>query len=423
LFLILFLGLASAQALSFGVVFLERYATSQAMMLGSLESDIQTTVALIDRLPPAERAAWAAQVVRRTYRYEVGPGLAGQADLSPHGRRLAGLVRTAVEPRFPVVVRSIPGPRERIQAHVTLSDGSPLTIDIRPSPVPLAAWLPWVLGLELALLVACAWIAVRLAMRPLSRLAVAAEALEPGRRGGRLDEDGPLEVANAARAFNAMSDRITHYLEERARILAAISHDLQTPITRMKLRAEMSDEGPERDKLLNDLSEIETLAKEGVAYARSAHGDAEKPTRLDLGALIESIAFDYQDMGRAVTAAPLRDVVALTRPHALRRILANLIDNGLKFAGAVEIVIQRNESGLSILVLDRGPGIPEAELAAVIQPFYRLERSRSRDTGGTGLGLAIASQLADAISASLYLSNRPEGGLAAEVRLGKSTCL
>ena len=418
LFLILLLGLASAQALSFGILFLERYTSSQAMMLGSLESDVETTVALIDRLPPEERAAWAAQVVRRTYRYEIGPGLPGEDRLSPHARDLAALIRTAVGSQRPVVVQSIPGLRERVQAHVTLTDGSLLTIDITPSPVPLATWLPWVLALELIVLLVCAWVAVRLAIRPLSNLAAAAESLEPGRLGGRLNESGPLEVASAARAFNGMQDRITHYLEERAQILAAISHDLQTPITRMKLRAEMSDEGPDRDKLLNDLSEIETLVKEGVAYARSAQGYVEAPLRVDLSSLIESIALDYQDMGRAVTATPLSGAVATTRPHAMRRILSNLVDNGLKFAGEVEIGLHRRPGGFSVLVLDRGPGIPESQLSAVLEPFYRLERSRSRDTGGTGLGLAISAQLADSIGGSLHLRNRRGGGLAVEVRLG-----
>ncbi|HEU5092124.1 MAG TPA: HAMP domain-containing sensor histidine kinase, partial [Nitrospira sp.] len=234
----------------------------------------------------------------------------------------------------------------------------------------------------------------------------------------RLDETGPTEVAYAATAFNTMQDRITHYLKERVQILAAISHDLQTPITRMKLRAEVAEDGPEKEKLISDLSEIERLVREGVAYARTAHGNVENPARIDIGSFVESIVFDYQDTGKAVKTARMIEAVVTTRPHALRRILTNLIDNALKFAGEAEVEIIRTKDGkICIAVCDRGPGIPDGQLEAVLQPFYRLEQSRNRDTGGTGLGLAIAQQLTLAIGGSLSLKNRSGGGLAAEIVL------
>jgi signal transduction histidine kinase len=284
--------------------------------------------------------------------------------------------------------------------------------------MPLADWLPYVLIAQLLLLILCTGLAVRLAIRPLLRLANAAAALDPNKKAARLEETGPKEVAYAATAFNAMRDRIAHYLEERVQILAAISHDLQTPITRMKLRAEMAEDSPEKDKLINDLSEIERLVREGVTYARTAHGTVEKPTRIDIGSFVESIVFDYQDTGKAVTALKTIDAAVVTRPHALRRILTNLIDNGLKFAGEAEVSVGKTSDGrICITVLDTGPGIPNGELEAVLQPFYRLEQSRNRNTGGTGLGLAIAHQLALAIGGSLTLKNRSEGGLAAEIIL------
>ena len=142
--------------------------------------------------------------------------------------------------------------------------------------------------------------AVRQAIRPLGALAAAADALDPNRKGPPLSERGPSEVAHAARAFNAMRERIAHYLEERVQILAAISHDLQTPITRMRLRADMADDSPEKDKLVRDLGEIERLVQDGIAYARSAHGNGEKFSRIDLSSFIDSIAYDYQDMDKAV---------------------------------------------------------------------------------------------------------------------------
>jgi signal transduction histidine kinase len=203
-------------------------------------------------------------------------------------------------------------------------------------------------------------------------------------------------------------------------LLAAISHDLQTPITRMKLRAELMDDGIEKDKLWNDLSEMEHLVREGVAYARSIHGATEASCRINLDAFLDSLVFDYQDIGQDVQLSGKNAAVIDTRPHALRRVLVNLVDNALKFGGAAQIQVQRTDNGqLAIQVLDRGPGINEQELAEVLKPFYRVESSRNRETGGTGLGLAIAQQLAIAMGGSLTLSNRDGGGLCAELRLSR----
>lgn len=417
LFLILLAGLLLAQGLSFSAQFLERYMTAHAVMLNTLENDVATSIAILDRLPASERSDWLQRLERRAYRYELGPGLAGVPSLTEQGAGIAAKIREAVEPRFPITFESIPGDGKRLQAHLTLSDGKPLTIDVNPAPImPLAEWLPYVLVLQLILLVLCSWFAVRLAIRPLVRLAYAADALDPNTKTPRLSETGPSEVAYAARAFNAMRDRIAQYLEERVQILAAISHDLQTPITRMKLRAEMADDSIEKEKLIQDLAEIERLVHEGVAYARSAHGNSEKSSRIDIGAFIESLAYDYQDTGKAVAVTEKIDGAIVTRPHALRRILTNLIDNALKFGGSADISVQKGDEGAVVIeVLDRGPGIPQDQLEAVMQPFFRLEQSRNRRTGGTGLGLAIAQQLALAIGGSLTLRNREGGGLSAEV--------
>ncbi|MBN9525623.1 MAG: two-component sensor histidine kinase [Alphaproteobacteria bacterium] len=417
LFLILFAGLALAHGLSFGILFLERYVSARAVMLTNLENDVGTSIALLDRLPASERPLWLARLARPNYRYEIGPGLPGEPELNRRAAEIADTIGEAAGRRFPVAVERIPGPRLHLQAHVTLSDGSIVTIDLLPQVMPLADWLPYVLAAQLVLLVLCSGIAVRLAIRPLLRFAGAAEMLDPARSAARLDEGGPTEVAYAATAFNAMRDRIAHYLEERVQILAAISHDLQTPITRMKLRAEMGPDGPEKDKLIGDLTEIELMVREGVAYAKSAHGDAETPARIEIGSFVESLVFDYQDIGKPVACIGRVEAVVTTRPLALRRILTNLIDNALKFGGAVEVDLVAGPGRVRIGVLDRGPGIPDDQLQAVLQPFYRLEQSRSRDTGGIGLGLAIAHQLTRAIGGSLTLKNRDSGGLAAEIEI------
>lgn len=420
-FLILLAGLAIAYGLSFSILFLERYMSAKSVMLGTLESDLATSIAVIDRLPADERPQWLDRLSRGSYRLVLGPGLPGVPDMSGRGAEIAARIEEAADRKFPLKVEAIPGDGGRLQGHLTLSDGSPLTIDVTPRGVmPLAGWLPYVFAVQMALLVLCTWFAVRLAFRPLGQLAAAADALDPNVKGAPMPEDGPSEVAHAARAFNAMRDRIAHHLEERVQILAAISHDLQTPIARMRLRVDMADDTPERDKLVSDLGEIERLVKDGIAYARSSHGNGEKSARIDLSSFIDSIAYDYQDTGKAVSVLGVVQGTALTKPHALRRILTNFIDNAIKFAGAAEISVERGEGdGVVITVLDRGPGIPDDMLDAAMQPFFRLEQSRNRETGGAGLGLAIAQQLATALGGSVRLYNRTGGGLAAELSLGR----
>jgi len=296
-----------------------------------------------------------------------------------------------------------------------------LTIDVHPRMTPIAQWLPYVLMLQLLLLIVCCWFAVRLAIRPLVALANAADALTPNAKSPPLDENGhgPTELARAARAFNAMSDRIAHFVAERVQIPAAISHDLQTPITRMKLRAEMAEDSEEKRKMVSDLSEIQTLVQEGLAYARTTGGEGEKASRIDLGSLVESLVYDYQDTGKAVSIAENAGGPLVTRPNALRRVLTNLIDNAIKYGGgAAELSVRRVRNAVVIDVMDRGAGIPDDKLEAVLEPFVRLEASRNRETGGTGLGLTIAHQLALAVGGSLKLRNRKGGGLVAEIRIG-----
>ncbi|MBI6619004.1 HAMP domain-containing protein [Pseudomonas corrugata] len=417
--LIFLIGLILAQGLSFGVQYYERYESAKNTMLGNLETDVSTSVAILDRLPAAERPAWLPKLARRNYGYVLDEGQPGTPMLPNNAPISVSSIQQALGETYTLTYNQIPGPKMHYQAHLRLKDGNPLTIDVRPAMAPLSPWLPMVLLGQLALLIGCTWLAVRIAVSPLTRLAQAVETLDPNAHGVRLDEKGPTEVVHAAKAFNAMQDRIAVYLKERMHLLAAISHDLQTPITRMKLRAEFMDDGIEKDKLYSDLGEMEHLVREGVAYARSIHGATEASCRISLDAFLESLVFDYQDTGQDVQLSGKNAAIIDTRPHALRRVLVNLVDNALKFGGSAQIQVQPAANGqLAIQVLDRGPGISEQELAEVLKPFYRVESSRNRETGGTGLGLAIAQQLANAMGGALTLSNREGGGLCAELRLG-----
>ena len=418
LYLILIAGLLLAHGLSFGFLFYERYTAASSMLLTNIEHDVITAVAVLDGTPPAEREQWLPQLKRRTYGYRLDAGDPGSPQLSARAKEMSGLIAAVLRPRYTAHAETVGSNPERFQVHLALSDGAPLTIEVTPSIMPIADWLPGVLVVQLALLLACTWLAVRLATRPLERLAHAAENLSPSGGGKPLDADGPVEVAKAVTAFNAMQDRIAQYLAERLRILAAISHDLQTPITRMKLRAEGMPASTVRDKLVDDLDEMEHLVREGVAYARSAHGATEAPVKLDLDAFLDSLVLDYQDTGKDVQLAAGTGAPVVTRPHALKRVVGNLVDNALKYAGAAEVAVDRGADGaIAVHVRDRGPGIPPEELDAVMQPFYRLEASRNRDTGGAGLGLAIAQQLAMSLGGALTLRNREGGGLEATLTL------
>lgn len=422
LFLIFLAGLVLAHVMSFALLFYERYDATKSMILTDLQRDVSIAINILDRLPADERSAWLTRLSSKNRQYLLGPGQADQPLRLAAGQAVAHSIEMAVQHSYPVVMHAFADDERHIQARITLSDGHPVVLDMRMAMPPLAVWLPVVFGVQLALLVTCAWLAVRLAVRPLTRLAQAADTLDPNQPSPPMSEHGPAEVTHAAKAFNAMQHRIASYLQERMQLLGAISHDLQTPITRMKLRAEFMDDSVDKAKLSQDLSEVERLVREGIDYAKSAHGTQEKPVRIDLDDFLDSLVCDYQDIDQAVSLSGRLGTPLQTRPHALRRVLGNLIDNALKFAGAAEVRVQNHgaQGVVSVFVLDRGPGIPHDELNAVLQPFYRVEGSRNRDTGGTGLGLAIAQQLAAALGGSLELSNRDGGGLSAQVRIPAS---
>jgi len=416
--LVMALGLALAHALTFVLAFTERSMTMRRAMVSYFASDVASSVAMLERLPATERAQWVDRLARRNYRFALIEPLDAPADPSP----LARLVASAVAATLPadravqVIDPHVPGTKLRLQ--LRLADGTPLAVDLDEPRLQISPWVLGALALQLALLVGlCAW-AVRAATRPLRTLADAADGLGADRPAVPLAEDGPREVQRAAVAFNHMQQRIQTHLLERMQILAAVSHDLQTPITRLRLRADLLDDTTLRDKLHADLAEMQSLVEEGIAYARSSQAVREPPQRVDLRALVESIARDYADAGLPVQVLQAVDVTCDTRPQALRRLLCNLVDNALKFAGAAELTLEVERPGQWLVrVLDRGPGIPQADLATVLQPYVRLEDSRNRGTGGTGLGLAIASELAKALGGRLVLGPRADGAQGLEARV------
>jgi signal transduction histidine kinase len=427
---ILFAGLLAAHVLSFGLVALNVFGPSNEVSDDYFMRWIAMAVAILDRVKPEERPAWLDRLARPTYRYVLRDVLkdGGEIESAPPRRRQENLVRLRAMMGDGHDAKSVfyldPLGRRRLGWLLHLKDGTPLMLQfaapkrlISPLlPTLVSPWLPAALAVQLCLLALFTWIAVKLATRPLARLERAANSLGADLRGEPLPEDGPKEVARAATAFNAMQQRIAEQAVERIQILAGIARRLQTPITRMRLRADFLGDSDAREKLQGDLQEMQTLVKQGLALARGRDEIGEQRCQTDLHALIDSIVCDYSDAGNSVRFSGERGVTIFTHPQALRRIMINLIDNGLKFGEDVEVAIDAQRSNrITITVSDRGPGISDEHLKSVFLPFYRVEASRNRETGGTGLGLAIAQQLVSALRGTLTLANRDGGGLEARL--------
>ncbi len=275
--------------------------------------------------------------------------------------------------------------------------------------------LPLLTGYFLAI-AALTLLALRWAVHPLRRLAQAADALGRDLGGAPLAETGPREVRQAAHAFNTMQNRLASYLHDRLRILAAISHDLKTPITRLKLRSEMLTDTVQREKFLHDLDDMETMIAATLDFLRG-ESRQEHGVLLDINALLSTLRDDMQAPSSTIELHGEAGHPLLARPQALKRCLANLLDNAVRYGGGAHITVEDSAKTLTLHIDDNGPGIAESELERMFEPFRRGETSRNRATGGTGLGLAIARNLARAHGGDVTLANRPEGGLRATLTL------
>lgn len=278
-------------------------------------------------------------------------------------------------------------------------------------PDELAAW-PWDLLIALLILLAAvvlvSFFAVRWLTRPLAHLASAADQLGKDIQQSPLIENGPIEVRRAARAFNTMQRRLSRFVEERTRILTAVSHDLKTPVTRMRLRLEQVDDLEVREKMERDLIDMQTLVEASLDFMRGMTLE-EKTRPLDINALLESLRNDAEDMGHSVTLRGQAASPYQGKPLALKRCLTNILDNAIRYGHQATIEVHDTTSELGIVVSDSGPGLPDEALGKVFEPFYRVEPSRNPETGGTGLGLSIARNIARGHGGELRLENRRDG--------------
>jgi signal transduction histidine kinase len=261
---------------------------------------------------------------------------------------------------------------------------------------------------------AAAWIAGRVS-RPLSELAAAAGDVARGGSTPRLNARGPSDVSAAAEAFNAMSDRVTRTLESHRQLLSAVGHDLRTPLAAMRITAEFVGEGDIRERLTRNLDELQSLTETVLAAARSQPG--EKMRRVDLAALTETVCEDLAEMDMPVDCDISGTAPCMCRTHEIRRALRNLIENAVRYGGGAQVSLRSDPNFYQIWIEDNGPGIPEARMEEVFEPFVRLEESRSNETGGSGLGLTLARTIAREHGGDVILQNREEGGLSAILTL------
>jgi len=317
---------------------------------------------------------------------------------------------------------AVPGakPASCNMIYVSLHDGTLLRLKLKaqrtqssrqhpPSRSTIVG--PYML-LFLALIALLAYVVARMTARPIKQLADAAGELGRNIDHSPLPEQGPLEIRQAATAFNLMQARIRRQIQHRTHMLAAITHDLQTPLTRLRLRLEKVSDPELRDKLVNDMGQMQQMVREGLDLARSM--DSSEPMQLlDIDSLLDSVCADASDAGMKITQSGRSHASIVAQPNALRRCLTNLVDNAIKYGHSAEISIAIENAKVAIRIRDHGNGIPVAQLDAVFEPFFRLETSRSRDTGGTGLGLTIARNIAENHGAVLSLSNCQDGGLQA----------
>lgn len=310
-----------------------------------------------------------------------------------------------------------PPPPPPVEVMIEQADGS-------LQAAPQANRRPWFGGPVVPLtfqfisLIIAAWFGAKLLSRPIQRLSAAAERLSVDLDSPPLDESGPLEARQAASTFNLMQRRIREQVSQRARMLGAVSHDLRTPLSRLKLRLEQIDDLRLQGQMRQDLNDMIGMLDATLSYLHEQR-TSESRQWLDVQALVQSLSENAQDQGADVQcqgqSTPLQ-----VQPMALRSCLNNLIDNALRYAGTARIELQDSPQALVIRVIDHGPGIAAEQREAVFEPFFRLEGSRNRNSGGVGLGMTIAKEAVERLGGRLHLEETPGGGLTAVLGLPRS---
>ena len=417
--LILVVGIVLLHVISLGTYDLDRVAVLGDAGLDRISERVASAVRICERAKPVHRASVTQDLSDPTIALSWGDAPAvREAGDSEESRDMTGDLRDWLSLRGDrVYVNSTPGGDTLVS--VRLLDGSwinargaPFTGDTGDLPTLVISTSVAAVGILMLTLVLVRWVT-----GPLRRLSDAADRLGVKLDSAPLAESGPAEVRRAAMAFNSMQERVRRFVSDRTLMFAAISHDLQTPITRLKLRAEFVEDEAERARMLHDLDDMEQMIVSLLDFLREEVApEVSRP--VDLIALLQTVCDNFSDAGHSVLLATVPQVCTLEcRPNAIKRAISNLIDNAVKYGGATTVRLRQEKSLLVIEIEDKGPGIPEEAQEAIFAPFQRLQTSRSHRTGGTGLGLTVARTIARAHGGDVMLGNLVPRGLMMTLKL------
>jgi signal transduction histidine kinase len=427
-FATLLIGIAAAAFLAQWLAENERVRAVTQFRDSQVLERAEEVIVTADVVVPASRRAYLSVIHSRLLHLELGDPDAARA---PVRSEFASALAARLGPEFQVVSlaarpQNCDAPHEmafgmapsRIVCEsigVRLRDGQLLRMSMLPprSPPGSARRAEPTTTTGILFLVTIGLLAygvARMSTGPLKQLAQAAKDLGNDINHAPLALSGASEIRQASAAFNAMQARIRQYIFQRTQMLAAITHDLQTPLTRLRLRLEKVGDPELQERLIGDLSAMQEMVREGLDLARSMD-TTEAMQALDLDSLLDSVCSDAADAGQQVRLEGRVGMALMGRPMALRRCLVNLIDNALKYGQQASVKVERMVGAARVRIRDNGPGIAPDELARVFEPFYRIDTSRSRESGGTGLGLTIARNIAEQHGGSIMLANHPQGGL------------
>lgn len=414
---ILLLGLIMAQALNRSIHQYQHHKT--AIQSGQMQAAqrVADLVLLLSALPTETRQTIAKQFNAPLLRMELPNSSPPVARGSEHYNPKIKIFRNTLhdllaghQPAASIVIHEIS--HNLLSVNALLSDGTQLILqaDLENIVEEESSLLIHQL-IVLFVIAAFSYVAVNWVSRPLQALADAAEDLGRDIHIPPLDvDDGPIEVIRATRAFNSMQAHLIKQIQDRTRLLAAISHDLKTPITRLRLRTELLDDNSIRQRFQQDLDDMESMVMVTLDFMRGV--DQQEPLQpVDMLALLESLQADAEEIGGQVEIHGSIDAPYPGKPTALKRCIGNLLDNALKYGQRADLWLEDGDTGLTLRICDAGGGIPDQHLEDVMEPYYRLESSRNRDTGGTGLGLSIAQDIALMHGGQLRLNNLSAGGL------------
>jgi signal transduction histidine kinase len=393
--------------------------------LAQIADRLGTAMDTLTALPPQERGAAARALSSAGFRVTwsasslVDDASAGDADLDVLRRRLVALTPELSGRAFHLRwdEHAFAGVRGVLLGAAELTDHSYVVFSaaVIPAAVPSLAGTLFVASIVFAGIMVVAVFVLHTINAPLRRLANAAH------RYGQvqsvvLPERGPREIVDVTRAFNSMQNRIHRLISDRTQALAAVSHDLRTPIARLRLRCELLTDRALREECEGDLAEMEAMIESTLAYLRG-EDNTELPRATDLASTLATLVDAAVDAGRNATLSVPGHAVVTVRGLGVKRALANLIDNALAYGGCARVALEQTPEEVHITIDDDGPGIADDDMAHAFEPFCRLEASRNRGTGGVGLGLTIARRAVEREGGGIRLRNRPGGGLRAEVRL------